>query len=186
MGWSLVTLATGFIQNYTQAIVMRLLLGVFESGLSPCLALTMSTIWDRSRVGWRIALLYVTNAMSGAFGGLIAYGIQSMGDQRGLQAWRWLFIIEGAISIVICGMSWLTMPKNAEEAWFLNAEEKALMQARKVLNARYKGPDKFDFKYLKMAFADPFVWCGVICSLTASVGLFGYTTFLPTILRGLG
>lgn len=74
VGWSLVTLCTGFIHTYGQAIAVRLLLGVFESGLSPCLAVTMSTIWDRDSAGWRISLLYVANALSGAFGGLIAYG----------------------------------------------------------------------------------------------------------------
>lgn len=38
-------------------------------------------------------MLYGASALSGAFGGLIVYGIQLMGDRRGLEAWRWLFII---------------------------------------------------------------------------------------------
>ena len=111
VGWSLVTLCTGFIQNYGQAMAVRVLLGIFESGFSPCLAVTMSTIWDRDTAGWRISLLYVANALSGAFGGLIAYGIQSMGEQHGLAAWRWLFIVEGSISIVLGTISWFTLPK---------------------------------------------------------------------------
>lgn len=57
VGWSAVTIGTGFITSYGQAIAVRLLQGVFESGLSPCLAVTMSTIWDRGSVGWRISLL---------------------------------------------------------------------------------------------------------------------------------
>lgn len=186
MGWSVVTLATGFIHSYDQAIAVRLLLGIFESGLSPCLAVTMSTIWDRHTAGWRISLLYVANALSGAFGGLIAYGIQSMGDQLGLSAWRWLFIVEGAISVVLGLISWFTLPKSAEEAWFLKSDEKELMRNRQRLYALYKGSDKFEMRYLKMAFVDPLIFLGVLCSLGASVGLFGYTTFLPTILSALG
>ncbi len=186
VGWSLVTLCTGFIHTYGQAIAVRVLLDVFESALSPCLAVTMSTIWDRDSIGWRISLLYVANALSGAFGGLIAYGIQTMGEQHGLAAWRWLFIVEGCVSMVLCGLSWFPMPKNAETAWFLSTEEKEMMQNRKRLYALYKGSDKFEMKYLKMAFTDPVIFLGVLCSLGASVGLFGYTTFLPTILDGLG
>lgn len=186
VGWSVVTLCTGFIHTYGQALAVRLLLGVFESGLSPCLAVTMSTIWDRDTIGWRISLLYVANALSGAFGGLIAYAIQSMGEQRGIEAWRWLFIIEGSISMVLGGISLFTLPKNAEEAWFLAPDERELMRNRKLLYAHYKGTDHWDLKYLKMAFTDPLIYLGVLCSLGASVGLFGYTTFLPTILSGLG
>jgi MFS family permease len=182
VGWSVVTLCTGFVHTYGQAITMRVLLGVFESGLSPCLAVTMSTIWDRQTIGWRISLLYVANALSGAFGGLIAYAIQSMGTQRGLAAWRWLFIVEGAVSLVVGGIALFTLPKNAEEAWFLKPDEKELMRSRKKLYALYKGSDDFDMKYVKMAFTDPLIFLGVLCSLGASVGLFGYTTFLPTIL----
>lgn len=109
-----------------------------------------------------------------------------MGEQRGLAAWRWLFIVEGAVSVVLGSISWFTLPKNAEEAWFLKPDEKALMRSRQRLYAVYKGSDKFETKYLKMAFMDPLIFLGVLCSLGASVGLFAYTTFLPTLLDAMG
>lgn len=88
--------------------------------------------------------------------------------------------------MVLGGISLSSLPKNAEEAWFLSPEEKGLMRNRKALYAHYKGADHWDVKYLKMAFTDPLIYLGVLCSLGASVGLFDYTTFLPTILSGLG
>lgn len=42
------------------------------------------------------------SAPIGAFGGLIAYAVQSVGRLHGLDAWRWLSITEAAISIAIC------------------------------------------------------------------------------------
>lgn len=48
----------------------------------------------------RTALLYSGSIISGAFSGLIAAGvINNLNGARGLMAWRWLFIIEGAITV---------------------------------------------------------------------------------------
>lgn len=92
VAWSIVTLCTGFVRNYAQCIVVRLFLGAAEAGLFPALTFLISTIWDRKDQAKRVSLLYMSSAMSGAFGGLFAYGIQSMGRQKGLDAWRWLFV----------------------------------------------------------------------------------------------
>ncbi|KAK2810067.1 hypothetical protein FQN50_003261 [Emmonsiellopsis sp. PD_5] len=184
--FSICTLASGFVKNYTQAIVLRLLLGLFEAGLFPGLSFLISMIYSRESQAKRMAALYGGIALSGAFGGLIAYGIQSMGDRLGISAWRWLFIIEGVISIVLGGITWMTLPKNAESAWFLNAEEKALMRARKERDAVYKGADEFSWEYVKLAFADPFVYMAALGLFFASVPMFGFGIFLPTIIKGMG
>jgi MFS family permease len=82
--WSVVTLGTGFVQNYHQAIACRMLLGACEAGVAPGLAYIFSTIYPQESVAKRIAMTNFANATSGAFGGLIAYGIQMMGEQRGI------------------------------------------------------------------------------------------------------
>lgn len=74
--WSAVTIGTGFIKNYHQAIAVRLLLGLFEAGLVPSLTFLISTIYSRNQQAKRVAVIYGASALSGAFGGLIAYGIQ--------------------------------------------------------------------------------------------------------------
>ncbi|KAH8700227.1 major facilitator superfamily domain-containing protein [Talaromyces proteolyticus] len=184
--WSLVTLGTGFVQNYGQTIALRVLLGVFESGLFPGLTFLISTIYSREAQGMRVAFIYLAGALSGAFGGLIAYGIQLMGDRLGLEAWRWLFIIEGCVSVVICGIAWFTLPKNAENAWFLTTEEKELMQRRKQRDIIFKGDDEFSWKYIPMAFKDVHIYIAAMCAFCSSIPLFGFATFLPTILVGMG
>ncbi|KAL4947599.1 major facilitator superfamily domain-containing protein [Aspergillus filifer] len=186
LSWSIITLCTGFIQNYAQAIAMRLLLGAAEAGLFPGLTFVISITWDRKDQGKRVCLLYMASALSGAFGGLIAYAIQLMGERHNLESWRWLFIIEGIVSFIIGGIALFTMPQTPETAWFLNPKEKSIMQARKLRDAQYKGPDKFDWKYVRMAFSDPFVYATAILLFASSIPLFGFSTFLPTILSGLG
>lgn len=72
IAWSAITLSTGFIQNYSQAIAVRVLLGAFEAGLVPSVVFIISTIWERERQSKRVAIIYACNCLSGAFGGLIA------------------------------------------------------------------------------------------------------------------
>ncbi|EEY15295.1 high-affinity nicotinic acid transporter [Verticillium alfalfae VaMs.102] len=144
-GWCIATIATGFVQNYGQALACRMLLGLFEAGVAPAFTFIFSTIYDRESTAKRVALINLANATSGAFGGMFAYAIQTMGTRRGLEAWRWLFIIEGSISLAICGGCLWSFPNKPETAWFLNEDEKALI-----------------------------------------VAIFGYGTFLPTLIRGFG
>lgn len=75
VAWSTITLATGFIQNYSQAIAVRVLLGAFEAGLVPSVVFIISTIWERERQSKRVAIIYACNCLSGAFGGLIAVSL---------------------------------------------------------------------------------------------------------------
>ncbi|THX36481.1 high-affinity nicotinic acid transporter [Aureobasidium pullulans] len=175
IAWSVITLCTGFIQTYHQAIAVRVLLGAFEAGLVPSIVFIISTIWERERQSKRVAIIYGANCLSGAFGGLIAYGIESMGTQHGLESWRWLFIVEGAASIVICAICWALLPKNAETAWFLSHGEKAIMIARKQRNL-----------INRVAFTDPIIYIASASFFSASIALFGFGTFLPTIIKGLG
>lgn len=75
IAWSTITLCTGFVQNYSQAIAVRVLLGLFEAGLVPSIVFVFSTIWDREDQSKRVAIIYACNCLSGAFGGLIAVSV---------------------------------------------------------------------------------------------------------------
>lgn len=184
--WSIVVLGTGFTQNYIQALVCRLLLGLTEAGLFPGLSFFISTLYPREIQAKRLAVMYGSIALSGAFGGLIAYGIQIMGDRLGISAWRWLFIIEGAISIAVGLVCWFSLPKASGDAWFLNDKEKEFLRHRKAVSDAMHGHEGLTWSYIHMAFTDPIVYVAGICLFCAGLPLFGFGTFLPTIIKGLG
>lgn len=48
----------------------------------------------------RIALFYTSSALSGAFAGLLAFAIAKMDGIGGLEGWRWIFILEGLLTVV--------------------------------------------------------------------------------------
>ncbi|RVX67765.1 hypothetical protein B0A52_07888 [Exophiala mesophila] len=186
LGWSAATLGTGFVHNYHQALACRLVLGFFEAGLLPSIIFIISTIWNKRQQGKRIAVIYCATTISGAFGGLFAYGVQSMGNRAGLEPWRWLFIVEGIISFVVGGLCWVTMPFSAEKAWFLTKEQSEFMLLKKQRDVLYKGEDTFKTRYVWSAVTDLLVYLVAFSLFASSLPLLGFGTFLPTIIRGFG
>lgn len=163
-----------------------MILNAAEAGLAQGFAFLFSTIYPRESAGKRIMTTNVAQCISGAFGGLFAYAVQTMGARRGLAAWRWLFIVEFCITILICGIGWIFLPNSVETAWFLNEEEKETMRLKKIRDFAIRGEEKFDRKWIKIALADPFVYLLGIAFFTSSVAINGFGVFLPTILSGLG
>ncbi|KAM3456209.1 hypothetical protein MY3296_001806 [Beauveria thailandica] len=183
--WSAVTLGTGFARGYGHVVACRVLLGAFEAGLFPALTSVVSDIYPAAKQGKRIAVLYISIALSGALGGLVAYGIQSMGEQRGLAAWRWLFIIEGAVSLAVGALCWVSLPGTPETAWFLDGAERSTMALLKARDHPYEVTDKFSWKQVGLAVSDPLVWLASIALFCSSIAMFGFSTFLPTLLKGM-
>jgi MFS family permease len=184
--WSASTLGTAFIQNYAQAVIVRVILNAAEAGLAQAFAYLFSTIYPRELAGKRIMTTNLAQCISGAFGGLFAYAIQTMGTRHGLSAWRWLFIIEFCVTIAIGGVGWIFLPKTAESAWFLNAEEKETMRLKKIRDFHLRGKKEFERKWIKIALTEPFVWLLGTAFFTSSVAINGFGVFLPTIIQGMG
>ncbi|KAJ4375155.1 hypothetical protein N0V83_002239 [Neocucurbitaria cava] len=125
-------------------------------------------------------------AISGAFGGLLAYGLLQMDGISGYAGWRWVYIIEGIISIAVVPLIWFGLPNNPSQAYFLNAHQKEIMVARDIERARYIGQEKFDWGQVNQAFRDPKVYLSGIIQFCQDILLYGFSTFLPSILTSMG
>lgn len=73
----------------------------------------------------------------------------------GYAGWKWVYIIEGIFSIVVGFAVWFGLPNDPSNAYFLNAEEKQLMQVRAAQRAQYMGSEDFSWDEIKIALADP-------------------------------
>ncbi|KAJ5104293.1 hypothetical protein NUU61_001640 [Penicillium alfredii] len=184
--WSLTTIFTGFIQSVGSLYATRLILGACEAGLFPCLNLYLTMVYRREEQAKRVSYLMSCAAISGAVGGLLAYGLLQMDGIGGKEGWRWVYIIEGLFSIVCAILIWFGLPNNPAEAYFLSSEEKWMMRVRNEQRRKYMGSDKFSWTEMRIALGDPKLFLSGVIQFCQDILLYGFSTFLPTILKSMG
>lgn len=78
------------------------------------------TLWYSKReLALRIGYLFVSAALAGACGGLLAYGIGFMDGISGQRGWRWILILEGLPTFCLGICTWFLLADDPESAYFL-------------------------------------------------------------------
>lgn len=166
--WSLTTIFSGFITNIGGLYAARLVLGACEGGLFPGLNLYLTMVYKRAEQARRVSYLFVCTALSGAFGGLLAYLILKMDGVGGYAGWRWVYIIEGLFSMVVAVMVWFGLPNDPSNAYFLNEREKELMRIRADQRAQYMGSEEFSWEEVLITLRDPKLWLRYVLTIAHS------------------
>lgn len=107
----------------------------------------------------RIAILYTGNILATAFAGLIAAGIfHGMDGLAGLAGWKWLFILQGAVTFVIALVGFFLLPDTPLTTKWLTQEERDLAYNRMELDTVDNKGETDTLSGLKQAAKDPLVW----------------------------
>ncbi|CRK34992.1 hypothetical protein BN1708_016377 [Verticillium longisporum] len=135
----------------------------------------------------RIGYLFVSAAIAGSMGGLLAYCIGLMDGVAGLRAWRWIIIIEGIPTVILGVTIWWWLADTPDTAHYLSTAEKDLIDARLRRQVGHtKSGDEFHKEDAIAGFKDLKIWLFCLGQFGGDVILYGYSTFLPTIISGLG
>ncbi|KAL7817433.1 major facilitator superfamily domain-containing protein [Trichoderma aethiopicum] len=185
--WGIIATLTGLVESYGALIACRLLLGIVEAGLFPGLSVYLTFFYTKHELALRIGYLFVSAAIAGALGGLLAYGIGHMDGVCGMRGWRWILIIEGMPSVVLGLVTLFALPNDGSSAYFLTEEEKLLMEERHKRDyGNTASSREFSRQDMVRAFADWKVWAFSIAQFGVDTMLYGFSTFLPTIIDALG
>ncbi|KAG9088106.1 hypothetical protein FS749_002413 [Ceratobasidium sp. UAMH 11750] len=174
--WGIVSICQGFVKNQAGLFAIRFFLGTAEAGLFPGVIYVFSVYYKRRERHWRVAVFFGGAAVSGAFGGVLAWAITKMRGVGGKPGWAWIFILEGLLTIV---------PDWPERASFLTPEERArLLERSKHDSAGVT--EAFKWKYVRQALGDHLVWGYALLFHGFAFVLYSLSLFLPTIIAGLG
>ncbi|KAL6864648.1 MFS general substrate transporter [Trichoderma novae-zelandiae] len=181
--WGIINMCMGFVHSYSSLIGLRFLLGIFEAGVLPGIIYVTSMYYKRHEYQKRMSFFFCSTVVAGAFGGILAYAISKLGGQHGFAAWRWIFIIEGAITSTIAISSAFIIIDWPEQTRYLNAEEKELLRRRLAADVdescRMDVLNKASFKRIM---SDYKIWLGALVYMGVGVPGLSGTFFLPTIL----
>lgn len=133
--WSLASGGQFFMHNRAGFFACRFFIGLFMGGFIPDSILYLSYFYTKSEMPLRLALFWFVDSMSGVIASFIAYGVLHMRGVAGREGWRWLFLIEALISLVIGFLSFLFLvpgPTQTKTWWnpkgyFSEKEEKIIV-----------------------------------------------------------
>ncbi|KAK4046045.1 hypothetical protein OIV83_006391, partial [Microbotryomycetes sp. JL201] len=92
--------ATAYVRTFGQAVAVRTLLGIMESGFFPMTAFFLSRFYKkRSELSFRLGIYLIFAPLSGACGGLLASGFLACPGFGMIRGWRIIFWAEGLITI---------------------------------------------------------------------------------------
>ncbi|CAH0027048.1 unnamed protein product [Clonostachys rhizophaga] len=132
--WSIIT----FIQcrnNSSQMIFgMRFLMGLFETPAATGSLYILSSWYRADEVFKRAGVWYVSSNIGAAFGGYMqAAAHAGLDGKLGMEGWRWVFIVDGIISLPIAIAGFFLfpgLPTTNPRVWWLKESEQKLAQAR--------------------------------------------------------
>lgn len=180
VSWFVISVLTGLVTNKYELLALRFLLGVAEGGMLPVM-LSIIANWfpdhERSRAN-AIMILFVPIAgmiTAPLSGGILAF-----------LNWRWLYIIEGSICIPGLIYWLLAIDNRPSEAKWVSPEEKkyvsTLLEKEREVHKQANGDQKSLLsKVLKVSL----FWKLIILNFFYQTGVYGYTLWLPTILKHL-
>ncbi|BGP38805.1 hypothetical protein JCM10449v2_002742 [Rhodotorula kratochvilovae] len=185
--WGVVSLCTGFVKTYEQLLAVRVLLGFTESPYFPGALFLLSTWYTKRELAFRTAFLYSGSLLSGAFSGFISAGVQSgLDGKMGMESWRWLFILEGAITAFAAIISGFILPDYPATTKRLTLRERALAVYRMECDAGSKDEDDNSmFKNIKLALCDYRLYMLAIIIITKTTAG-AVTQFFPSVVQTFG
>ncbi|SPJ71481.1 related to putative tartrate transporter [Fusarium torulosum] len=186
MAWAVVSSLTAVTHNYTGAILTRFFLGVVEAPYYPGALYMLSTFYTRKELATRISILYSGNVLASAFAGLIAAGVfEGMDGLAGIKGWRWLFILQGAITFLVAIMACFTLPDTPLTTRWLTPEQRQLAHDRVLRDTVGEKGNGNPWSGLREAIVDPRVWVFIVLQ-HLHLATNGFKNFFPTIVNTLG
>ncbi|KAJ5085261.1 hypothetical protein N7532_010032 [Penicillium argentinense] len=187
--WGLISTCSGNAKNFGHMVAIRFLLGFVEAAFLPGALLILSKWYTRKELTTRNAILFCGNLISNAFSSLIAAGVLSnMEGVLGHAAWRWLFWIEGAITMTIAVSAGFILPDLPTNARGFTEDERLVAQIRileDVGEADTDSEEQSPFTGLIMALKDYKIYI-MMLSFTAYVVGLSFNAFFPTLTGTLG
>ena len=131
--WGLISMAMMLVKTPAQFYVLRLLLGAAEAGFFPGVLYYLSQWYPPRHRSRAISRFYIAAPLASTVMGLVAASLLGLQGKLGLAGWQWLFLLEGAPSVLMSAAFLLLLPDDPAKARWLTATERdALLAMRQV------------------------------------------------------
>lgn len=195
--WGLVAIFQSFITGKKSYYATRWLLGMFEAGFIPGSIYVISRFYKRNELATRTTLFYFGNYFAAAVGSLIAAGILGMPFHKNWHPWRFLFMIEGCITIFATLLLAIFVARSPENpspvhnlfSFFSKREERIMQDRLKYYDSKPSDNSDVTPITLKNIFKSIFLWRNwlhLMMNFLQIAPYGGLQLFSPKIIKSLG
>lgn len=195
--WSIVAISQSKLTGRASFFVTRCLLGLLEGGFIPDAILWLSYFYTGKELPIRLSFFWTALTVTQIFASLVAFGLLRMRGIGGWEGWRWLFLLEGLLTLIIGIASFFKMPASPvqtktwfrKKGWFTEREEKIVVN-RILRDDPSKGDmhnrQAITFKLLWYSLSDYDLWPLYLIGLVAYVPTSTVSAYMTLTLRQLG
>ncbi|KAK4182953.1 putative transporter [Podospora australis] len=181
--WGGATAVMTVAQNWQTIAGLRVVVGSFEAFIQG--APLYLTFWYKPHeLATRGAIFMSMTNVAGSMNGLIAFAImRTLDGAHGIPAWRWIFLIEGVVSVGFGFLVFFILPTTPERVkrWFTPSEKEiALRRTREAFNIPDTRPN---LGQLKATLRDTKTWFYSVMNGCASISQAAWASFLPVLLK---
>ncbi|KAJ5603401.1 hypothetical protein N7537_006357 [Penicillium hordei] len=137
LGWGLATICTSSVKSYKSLYALRFLVGLFESGFYPGIHYLLGSWYTPREIGKRAMIFWLAGSVGTMFSGFLqAAAYTNLNGTHGYAGWRWLFIIDGIITLPLALAGYVffpNLPQSGKKTWW-TTEEEHLMSIKRMDN----------------------------------------------------
>ncbi|EJD04829.1 MFS general substrate transporter [Fomitiporia mediterranea MF3/22] len=204
LSWGLVTLAHALIENQAGYLAVRCFIAITEGGVIPSTLVYMGAFYKSTELATRLAWFWGVQWTHGKVH--ISFSLSLLSDMEaphsgllqmrginGLYGWKWLFIIDGILTIIVAIATWFYLPQNAAttkggirgfKPWF--DERQVRISVTRVVRddiAKRKYETKVTWADIKDSLTDIGLWLHLIVTMVGQTPTIPLATYLPTVIQ---
>ena len=182
--WGSISAATAFVHDAKSFYLVRFALGMAEGGFLPGAAVYVTHWFPEKYRARAIAGYIIATSVSSIVGGPLATTIMTYADGAAdLHGWQWMFLLEGAPSILLAVVVVRFLTERPKDAAWLADSQREWLTAR-IAAEQASGGDRNP--PLLAALFDPRVWMLGLLFGSGLIGLYGLLLWTPQIIKSMG
>lgn len=201
--WSIIAASQAALQGRTSFFVTRFFLGLIEGGFIPDVILYLSYFFTNGELPKRLSWFWTSYQSTQIIGAFLAYGILHLRGGALGAGWRYMFLIEGALTGVIGVLTWFYLPASPtqtarskykgwlrpKEGWFTEREE--VIMVTRILRddpgkATMHNRQGLSFTDLKNALFDYDLWPIYLLGLSWGIPMSPPAAYITLTCKALG